>query len=323
MIAMKKISLILSMKINEPIKGRWDSFLAKKLSEKSRSYLQKLIKNSLLLVDKKPCLELRTSPKIGSSIELFEEIKELSKIKEQEIPLEILFEDNDIIVFNKPAGLVVHAGAGQHEKTLVNGLLYHCKGKLSAINGIERMGIVHRLDKDTSGIMISAKTDLAYHGLRKQFDDHSISRVYEGLIWGMPLKVEDEINKPIARHIRHRQKMCVRDSGRHAKTIYKVLETFEKGLISHAEFTLHTGRTHQIRVHMQNLGYPLIGDSIYGKDSRNLEKIKSDELKTAIKSLGRQALHAKILGFIHPITKEKMHFENKTPKDIQTILDVF
>ncbi len=319
---MKKFSPILSLKINEPIEERWDTYLSKIIPQKSRSYIQKLIKEGLLKVDGKSYFNLRTAPPVGSTVELIEEIKTQNRIIPQDIPLEIIFEDTDIIVFNKPAGLVVHAGAGYHEKTLVNALLFHCKGKLSAINGVERMGIVHRLDKDTSGVMISAKTDLAYHGLRKQFDDHSITRIYEGLIWGTPLKMEDTIEKPIARHIKHRQKMCVRDNGKNAKTTYKVLKLYEKGKIAHSQFTLFTGKTHQIRVHMQNLGYPLIGDSLYGKDSRNLEKIQSSKIKEAIKSLKRQALHAKTLGFFHPRTREKMIFNHSLPNDIQKIIDL-
>ncbi|MBN1784045.1 MAG: RluA family pseudouridine synthase, partial [Alphaproteobacteria bacterium] len=316
---MKKYSQILSLKINEPIAGRWDAYLAKHFPEKSRSYIQKLIKEGHLTVDGTPYTETRMSPALGAEVILVEEITTQDKIQPQKIPLDILFEDDDIIVFNKPAGLVVHAGAGQHEKTLVNGLLYHCKRKLSAINGVERMGIVHRLDKDTSGVMIAAKSDKAYHSLRSQFDDHSITRKYEGLIWGLPLTMEGSIEKPIARHISNRQKMCVRDNGRPARTDYQVLKAFDKGKICHVEFSLYTGRTHQIRVHLSSLGHPLIGDVIYGKDARKLESIKSSEVKDLIKGLGRQALHAKTLGFIHPTTGEEMTFTHPWPEDLEKI----
>lgn len=316
---MKNQSQILCLKIDEPITGRWDAYLAKHLPEKSRSYIQKLIKEGYLTVDGIPYTDTRTPPEVGKEVILIEEISTQDKIQPQNIPLDILYQDDDIIVFNKPAGLVVHAGAGQHEATLVNALLYHCEGKLSAINGIERMGIVHRLDKDTSGVMIAAKSDKAYHGLRQQFDDHSINRVYEGFIWGLPLTMEGSIDKPIARHLSNRQKMCVRDNGRPARTDYKVLKAFEKGKICHAEFTLYTGRTHQIRVHLSSLGHPLVGDTTYGKDSRKLETLKGSDAKEAIKSLNRQALHAKTLGFIHPVTEEAMSFTHPWPEDLEQI----
>ena len=186
-----------------------------------------------------------------------------------------------------------------------------------------RPGIVHRLDKETSGVMIAAKSDRAYHSLRSQFDDHSITRKYIGFVWNMPLKLEDTIEKPLGRHQHHRQKMTVKTGGKPARTDYKVLETFEENKISLVEFTLYTGRTHQIRVHMQAIGCPIIGDKIYGKDMRMLERIKNRDASEAIKNLTRHQLHAKTLGFIHPVSGEEILLESDMPEDMKNLLSTF
>ncbi|MBN2676372.1 MAG: RluA family pseudouridine synthase [Alphaproteobacteria bacterium] len=314
-------SSLLSLTLNEIPEGRFDAFLASQIEGKSRSFIQKLIQEGYLLVDGQPYTHVRHFPEIGSEITLSEPEPIETKATPQNIPLTIYFEDKDVIVFEKPAGLVVHAGAGSHEHTLVNALLHHCKGQLSAINGVMRPGIVHRLDKETSGIMIAAKSDRAYHSLRKQFDDHSITRQYLGFVWNMPLQLEGTIEKPLGRHAHHRQKMTIKTGGKPARTDYEVLETFENNKISLVEFTLHTGRTHQIRVHMQNLGCPIIGDKVYGKDARMLETIKNSEAKEIIKNLSRHQLHAEHLGFIHPVSEQEMSFDSDLPEDMQELYE--
>jgi 23S rRNA pseudouridine1911/1915/1917 synthase len=233
----------------------------------------------------------------------------------EEGPLDILFEDEHIIVLNKPAGLVVHPAPGHTRGTLVNRLLHHCDD-LSGIGGVQRPGIVHRLDKDTSGVLVVAKHDRAHQRLSRQFRKHTIHREYSALVWNNPVKLQGFVNAPIGRHPRERRQMAVVEEGREAHTHWMVRKRWQG--VSHLHCRLETGRTHQIRVHMTSIGHPLIGDPLYG----NIGKTKhlSEPLKSALLQFHRQALHAVELGFEHPITEVEFFFETPEPEDFQRLL---
>lgn len=232
----------------------------------------------------------------------------------QDIPLDIVHEDADLIVVDKPAGLVVHPAAGNLDGTLVNALLHHCDGQLSGIGGVARPGIVHRIDKDTSGLLVVAKSDKAHEGLARQFKDHSIDRLYAAIVYGIPTPGTGIVDAWIGRSDADRKKMAVHREGRgkHAVTHYRVMERLRGAAM--VECRLETGRTHQVRVHMAHLGHPLIGDPVYGRDRKGFKSI--------LETLGfkRQALHAKRLGFIHPVTEEPLAFDSPLPADMQELL---
>ncbi|EKU76839.1 MULTISPECIES: RluA family pseudouridine synthase [Sphingobium] len=232
----------------------------------------------------------------------------------QDIPLDIVHEDADLIVVDKPAGLVVHPAAGNLDGTLVNALLHHCDGQLSGIGGVARPGIVHRIDKDTSGLLVVAKSDKAHEGLARQFKDHSIDRLYAAIVYGIPTPGSGTVDAWIGRSDADRKKMAVHREGRgkHAVTHYRVMERLRGAAM--VECRLETGRTHQVRVHMAHLGHPLIGDPVYGRDRKGFKSI--------LETLGfkRQALHAKRLGFIHPVTEEPLAFDSPLPADMQELL---
>jgi 23S rRNA pseudouridine1911/1915/1917 synthase len=244
----------------------------------------------------------------------------------QEIPLAILYEDAHLIVIDKPAGLVVHPAAGHADGTLVNALIAHCGESLSGIGGVKRPGIVHRLDKETSGVMVVAKTDKAHRGLAEQFADHGregdLEREYEAFIWGRPRSDTLVIDRPIGRDPRHRQRMAALAEGRgkDAVTHLYVAQVFTLGhsepLASRVICRLETGRTHQIRVHLSSIGHPLIGDPLYGGGFKTKTNRLDEEGREAVRALGRQALHAARLGFIHPVTGEHLGFESGLPKDM-------
>lgn len=232
----------------------------------------------------------------------------------QDIPLDIVHEDADLIVVDKPAGLVVHPAAGNLDGTLVNALLHHCDGQLSGIGGVARPGIVHRIDKDTSGLLVVAKSDKAHEGLARQFKDHSIDRLYAAIVYGIPTPGTGIVDAWIGRSDADRKEMAVHREGRgkHAVTHYRVMERLRGAAM--VECRLETGRTHQVRVHMAHLGHPLIGDPVYGRDRKGFKSI--------LETLGfkRQALHAKRLGFIHPVTEEPLAFDSPLPADMQELL---
>jgi 23S rRNA pseudouridine1911/1915/1917 synthase len=232
----------------------------------------------------------------------------------QDIPLVIVHEDAELIVIDKPAGLVVHPAAGNLDGTLVNALLHHCKGQLSGIGGVARPGIVHRIDKDTSGLLVVAKSDRAHEGLAKQFKDHSIDRLYAAIVYGVPQPALGKVDAWIGRSDADRKKMAVHREGRgkHAVTHYRTERTLRGAAL--VECRLETGRTHQVRVHMAHLGHPLIGDPVYSRERKGFKSI--------LETLGfkRQALHAKRLGFIHPVTGEKLSFDSQIPADMQELL---
>ena len=278
----------------------------------SRSHAQVLIENELVLVNGRPQpknYRLREGDEL--EIEAMP-VKELSA-EAEDIPLDVVYEDDEIIVINKPSGMVVHPAVGNESGTLVNALLYHCKGSLSGINGVIRPGIVHRIDKDTSGLLVVAKTDEAHIFLSSLLKDHGIKRVYHAIVTGHLPSDRGTINAPIARHPIDRKKMAVVAGGREAITHYEVLRDYSS--FCHARLQLETGRTHQIRVHLSHIGHPIIGDTVYGGGKTQFERAHA-------KYLSGQCLHAKELSFPHPRTKEIMHFEVDFPSEFSALLDI-
>ena len=235
----------------------------------------------------------------------------------QDIPLDVVFEDEHLIVVNKPAGLVVHPAAGNRDGTLVNALLHHCRGRLSGINGVARPGIVHRIDKDTSGLLVVAKTDAAHEGLARQFADHSISRAYLAVCAGRPHPAAGTVSGRIGRSDANRKKMAVLDPdstrGKHAVTHYRTLKLLRDCTL--IECRLETGRTHQVRVHCASIGHPLLGDPVYGRTPAALRPLLRDL------GFARQALHATSLGFDHPVTGERVDFRAELPPDMRELID--
>lgn len=232
----------------------------------------------------------------------------------QDIALNVVYEDADLIVVDKPAGMVVHPAAGNADGTLVNALLHHCAGQLSGIGGVARPGIVHRIDKDTSGLIVAAKNDIAHEGLARQFKDHSIERRYAAIVSGRPIPPAGTVDQWIGRSDSDRKKMAVQPEGRgkHAVTHYRMLEVLRDAAL--VECRLETGRTHQVRVHMAHIGHPLIGDPVYSKSKKHFKSI----LETL--HFDRQALHARTLGFIHPVSRNALAFESRIPADMQELL---
>ncbi len=307
---------------------RIDKFLSQELSDNySRSFIQKLIKDENISI-----LRQNESTKVLSySHKLREDdvvtinippIKEFT-IQGEDIPLNILYEDDDLIVINKEAGMVVHPGAGVYSGTLVNALLHHCKGSLSGISGIERPGIVHRLDKETSGVMVAAKNDIAHRELSKQFASRDIERAYKALVYGS-IQIEGKIEKNIARHNKDRTKMaiCRGDKGKYALTTYKRLKYFAKEDLSLVKCVLQTGRTHQIRVHMQSIDHALVGDKTYSLRKYQSRLIQTNkEVNDIVRNMKRHALHAYKLGFTHPSTKEDMLFYSHETDILKTLYE--
>lgn len=284
---------------------RIDKYLSNNIDGKSRSFIQGLIDSDSVLVNEK---EIKSNYKLKK-----EDIVEVVMpdpieldVKPEKIDLNIIYEDKDVIVINKLQGVVVHPAPGNYSGTLVNGLLYHCND-LSGINGVIRPGIVHRIDKDTSGILVIAKNDEAHNVLAEQFKEHSIKREYYALVEGKFKDFEGTIDKPLGRNKKDRLKMAIVEDGKRAVTHYKVLEQYNNNT-SLIKCILETGRTHQIRVHMASIGHPLVGDLLYGAKKQKFK-------------LQGQVLHAKTLGFIHPTTKEYMEFDSELPKYYLDLLD--
>ncbi|MBI5892192.1 MAG: RluA family pseudouridine synthase [Deltaproteobacteria bacterium] len=299
------------------IHERLDTYLSKKIPEISRSQIKKLIDTGNVLLNNHPAKAGRKLQDRDVVHITIPEPKTL-EVTPQKIPLDILYEDKSIIVVNKPAGMVVHAGAGNTEKTLVNALLYHCKD-LSGIGGVLRPGIVHRLDKDTSGAIVAAKNDKAHLSLTKQFKERIIKKKYIALVWGVVKDDEGIIDMPIGRHISHRQKMSISAKrGRSAVTHYKVLKRFSRWTL--LEIRIETGRTHQIRVHLSAIHHPVVGDTVYGK--KTMPSFLPTNIRASVQGLKRQALHAATLGFKHPETDEYMEFNSPLPKDMDSIIKV-
>lgn len=285
---------------------RLDVYLSEQLNL-TRSAVQRLIENESVTVNGNfPDKSYKLKPK-DNIIVVIPDPEPLS-VEAENIPLEILFEDECLLVVNKPKGMVVHPAPGNYSGTLVNALLYHCEGSLSGINGVLRPGIVHRIDKDTSGLLIVAKNDLSHQHLAEQIKEHSFTREYEAVVVGTPKSNEGDIELPIGRHPVNRKQMAVTTkNSKPAKTHYRVLQS-TNGL-SHIRLTLFTGRTHQIRVHMSYLGHPVAGDLVYGRAGAKYKKLCG------------QCLHAKKIGFVHPKTNEYMEFESELPKYFKDFLE--
>ena len=301
---------------------RLDKFLTDKLQSLSRSQIKKVILSKGVKIDKKVVVSSSEKLKEGSKVEI--EIKQKStKILPKKIELNIIYEDEDIVIINKPSGLTVHPGAGNFENTLVNGLVHKYKKKLSNINNHIRPGIVHRIDKDTSGLLIVTKNNLAHTKLSKQFSDHTIGRKYQCLIWGVLRPLKGKIDTLIARDKRNRQLMTVSElGGKRAITNYKTLKVFSnKNLprISLLECELETGRTHQIRVHLKYKGSSIIGDKKYGKKNIKFKSINKEFIEI-LNDLDGQILHAKTLEFIHPSQNKMLKFNSDLPNNFKKIL---
>ena len=302
---------------------RIDKFLQSQINELSRTRLQALIHDSQVTLN--DIIINNTSKKIKDKDQIkinFPPPKE-TLIKPNKIPLDILYDDDDIIIINKFPGVVVHPGMGNYEETIVNGLLYKYRENLSSIGGKLRPGIVHRIDKDTSGVIVVAKNDNAHINLSQQFSNHTIKRVYEALVWGSLKPQNGKIREKISRSIKNRQLMAVRkEKGKMAITNYKTIKVFQNlnlPKISLIECQLETGRTHQIRVHMNFKGNPIVGDKSYGKSKKKFKKVDI-KIENKINNFNRQALHAKSLGFLHPKTKEEVFFEARRPEDFDTLI---
>ena len=286
---------------------RLDSFLAEKNTAKyTRSFIGKMIEENLVLYNGKPS-KASTKIKTGDRIELFEKEPEPLAVKGEEIPLEIVYEDDDLMVINKPRGMVVHPAPGHTSGNLVNAVLSHAGESLSSINGVLRPGIVHRIDKDTSGLILVCKNDFSHKALAKQLEEHSITRRYHAICSGRLKEEQGTVSAPIGRDEKNRKQQAINyKHGKEAITHYRLLENLQNASL--LECRLETGRTHQIRVHMKSIGHPLLGDPLYGP-KKNLYAIKG------------QALHAMVLGFVHPRSGEYMEFSADYPEDFQKLLN--
>ncbi|MEN3931056.1 RluA family pseudouridine synthase [Microvirga sp. W0021] len=322
---------------------RLDRALAKALPDMSRNRLQGLIKDGQVTIDGAVVADTKRKVGPGAVISLIIPPTVAAEPVSENIPLNVIYEDDELIVIDKQAGLVVHPAAGHETGTLVNALINHCGESLSGIGGVKRPGIVHRLDKDTTGLMVVAKTDRAHQGLAAQFADHGrtgpLERSYLALVWGAPDRKKGTIDAPLARSPHNREKIAVvrqwhqsqndgeeeeRSRGRFAITHYSVEQTFNDGqeqpFVALVRCTLETGRTHQIRVHMSHIGHPLLGDMTYGAGFLTKISKLRPETREALETLGRQALHAAVLGFEHPVTGEVMYFESAIPDDMQRVV---
>ena len=293
--------------VEENLSGmRLDKFLTEIYPEQTRSFLQKLVKSGEIKV--------KSVTKAGFVVECGDQVyasipaPQAVEIEAENIPLDILYEDADVLIVNKPKGMVVHPSAGHYSGTLVNAIMYHCADSLSGINGEIRPGIVHRIDMDTTGALIICKNDAAHVDIAEQIKEHTVTRRYRGIVCGIVKEDEGTIEGAIGRHPTQRKKMAINEkNGKPAITHYKVLQRFAK--YTYMEFCLETGRTHQIRVHMASIGHPLLGDELYG-NPKNL----------AMKGLQGQTLHAMVIGFVHPSTHEYMEFEAPLPEYFQKLL---
>jgi 23S rRNA pseudouridine1911/1915/1917 synthase len=295
---------------------RLDSFISRSIPEVTRSAALRLIESGFATVNgtkQKPALKLKG----GEVVQVVIPPPVPAEPQPEEIPIEVLYEDAELVVVNKGAGMVVHPGAGNPEGTLVNALLAHCRD-LSGIGGELRPGIVHRIDKDTSGTLVVAKSDRAHNALAEQFKEHTIKRVYLALVYGSPKEEKGKIESTIGRHPTDRKKMSAK--ARHGKTAvthWRVVARYPG--VTLIRLRLETGRTHQIRVHMSEAGHPLLADEVYGGTGR-LSGVQDPVLKQMIKSMGRQALHAKTLGFLHPVSGEYLEFDTELPPDMAGIV---
>lgn len=296
------------MEITPEMEGeRIDKCISNYLESLSRSYIQKIIKDGKAYVND-AVVKVNYKVKVDDKVQFEIPDCEEPDIPPQDIPLDILYEDKDILIVNKPKDMVVHPAPGHYEGTLVNAIMFHCKDELSGINGVLRPGIVHRIDKDTTGSIIICKNDEAHRKIAQQLKEHSITRKYRAIVYGRIMEEEGTVNAPIGRHPTDRKKMAINEkNGKPAVTHYKVLERFDK--YTYIECQLETGRTHQIRVHMTSIGHPLLGDEVYGN------------AKCPFKLEG-QTLHAMTIGFIHPTTGEYVEYEAPLPEYFEHLLQI-
>ena len=293
--------------IDESLEGnRIDTALSQAYEDRSRSFFQKLLENGSIKVNGEVSTSKKYKVALGDHIEVIIPEPKLLSIEPEDIPLDIFYEDDDVLIVNKPKGMVVHPANGNENGTLVNAIMHHCGDSLSSINGVIRPGIVHRIDKDTSGLLMIAKNDKAHNCLAEQLAEHSITRAYRAIVYNNFTEDEGTVNKPIGRDPKDRLKQAVTyENSKRAVTHYKVLERF--GNFTLIEAVLETGRTHQIRVHMSHIKHPLLGDMVYGP-------------KKKVLGVDTQMLHAKVLGFVHPTTGEYMEFESPLPEEFEEVL---
>lgn len=320
---------VVKLVVSEECSGlRFDKAFSELVEDLTRSRAQSLIKQGAVHLNGLICKDTSRKVMKGESIEFIMPELEEAEPEPENIPLDIVYEDDDLLVLNKQVGLVVHPGAGNWSGTLVNALLYHCGDSLSGIGGVMRPGIVHRLDKETSGLMVVAKHDKAHKGLASQLEDRSLSRVYKALVLKVPTPVKGTVDQPIGRDPRNRLKMAIRGAGgKDARTHYLVKENY-KDACSLVECKLESGRTHQIRVHMEAIKHPLIGDPLYGPQKTAVESaLKKGGFDQSVIDLvhafPRQALHAQYLSFIHPITGDVHDYEGEMPSDFSALLRSF
>jgi 23S rRNA pseudouridine1911/1915/1917 synthase len=294
---------------------RLDRALAAAVPTLSRERLKSLIRSGAVETDGLPIRDPATKVRGAESLRVAVPEPTLAHNEAQDIPLKVVFEDEHLLVVDKPAGLVVHPAAGNFDGTLVNALLHHCGGSLSGIGGVARPGIVHRIDKDTSGLLVVAKTDVAHEGLARQFAAHSIDRRYLAIVNGVPRIREGTVDAPLARSSTNRKKIAIveGDRGKRAVTHWKRLQVLREAAL--VECRLETGRTHQVRVHMASIGHPLLGDPVYGRSGKAHAKTLNE------RQFHRQALHAAELGFTHPVTKHRLSFSSPMPSDMQELFN--
>lgn len=294
--------------ISEQQEGRRiDHLLSESFAELSRSFLQKLIKDGFITVDGKVCTSKKLLLKKQQNVEIRVPEPEILHVEAEDIPLDIRYEDDDLLIVNKPRGMVVHPAAGNYSGTLVNAVMHHCGDSLSSINGIIRPGIVHRIDKDTSGLLMIAKNDAAHRLLAQQLAEHSITRAYRAIVYNNFKEDEGTVDAPIGRDPKNRLRQAVtQTNSKRAVTHYRVLERL--GAFTYIEARLETGRTHQIRVHMAHIRHPLVGDPLYGPSKNPF-------------GINGQLLHARLLGFQHPATGAYMEFESEPPEEFRQVLD--
>ena len=310
---------------------RLDAWLAGAVADLGRNRAKTLILDGRVAIGGRTVVEAKRPVKPGETVVVELPPPVPAEPEPEEIALDVVYEDDDLIVIDKPAGLVVHPAAGHEAGTLVNALLAHCGSSLSGIGGVARPGIVHRLDKDTTGLMVVAKNDRAHQGLAEQFADHGrtgpLERAYLALVWGAPGRPAGTIDKPLGRSARNREKIAItREGGRTAITHYRVEETYGpagKPIAALVECLLETGRTHQIRVHMASIGNPVVGDRTYGSGFATKAALLPEPARAIVAAFPRQALHAYLLGFAHPVTGEEMHFESPLPEDMEALVSAF
>ncbi len=311
---------IFNVSVTESTKNmRLDKFLAEQLPEMSRAQIQRLITSGYVESDEVIIADNARKVKIGDSFQITVPPPVEADPEAEDIALDIVYEDEDLLVVNKPAGMTVHPAAGAYNGTLVNALLFHCKDNLSGIGGVKRPGIVHRIDRETSGLLVVAKNDMAHNKLSAQFAEHSIERTYQAIVYGVPQPLSGTIEGNIGRSPTDRKKMALLETGgKPAITHYQTLQAFGRA-IAFVQCKLETGRTHQIRVHLNSRGHALVGDKVYVKNKKS-ELMLPAELKEKVNNFPRQALHAKSLGFVHPRTSKWLQFDSQLPEDMHNLL---